>query len=420
MQSQHRSKRRNQTMGRLSLSMIGSMLACMLILAGVDRTAAAVDAVAEVRVVEQTPAAPESPTLHQTARGLAKSGWSSIKEVGNTQLTRIGRSKVTLFGMIKMGLILLLAYALSWLLRRTIRRVQRSSNAANQSAFYTLERILHYAVLVIGLMIAMGSIGIDLSKLTLFVSAMGVGLGFGMQAIISNFVSGLIILFERHLKIGDFVELESGVTGEVREINIRATRITTNDNIDVLVPNSEFVNGRVVNWTLEDISRRLRVKFGVSYSTDKGSVREAVLQAALTVPFTRTDSTHRPQVWLIGFGDSSLDFELVVWLSPEAVKRPSTVHAAYCWAIDDALRSAGIEIPFPQRDLHVRSLFGLEAQAAQRFVRGIPESELQTGPEPAVAASANDALEEAVRLARSESQSAPPSAAEPGNEEKPR
>lgn len=324
----------------------------------------------------------------------------SLNDFLNSSLIVVGESVVTPFGLAKFVGILAGAWMLSWITRRALLRIEKNRDPSLRPAFYTVSRVFHYAVLVAGLMFAMASIGLDLSKLTLFVSAMGIGLGFGMQAVISNFVSGLIILFERHLKIGDFVDLESGVTGEVREINIRATRITTNDNIDVLVPNSEFVNGRVVNWTLDEVSRRIRVKFGVNYGVDKGKVREAILRAAASVPFTRSDERFKSQVWLTGFGDSSLDFELVVWLTPDAVKRPSTVHAAYCWAIDDALRDAGIEIPFPQRDLHVRSIFGLELDAARRFYRGeAAESPPQMHPEPSSPA-ANDALEEAIRLSQ--------------------
>ena len=319
-------------------------------------------------------------------------------------LFEIGDSALTLSGIVKLVLILILAYVISWLSRRAIARVQKSRSSDMQAAYYTVSRVVHYVIIIGGVMIGLSIIGLDLSRFTLFISALGVGLGFGMQAIIGNFVSGLIILFEQHLKIGDYVELESGVTGEVRAINIRATRITTNDNIDVMVPNSEFVNGRVVNWTLEEISRRVHVKFGVSYHAKKGAVREAVLKAAKAVPFTSKEDHQKPQVWLTGFGDSCLEFELVVWLSPDAVKRPSVVQAAYCWAIDDALREAGIEIPFPQRDLHVRSLFGLEGNDARQFMRS--ESPI-SNQEPMKhdiedIVTTNDALDEAVRLASEE------------------
>ncbi len=330
--------------------------------------------------------------------GLLESSFTQSAVLNRTWF-HINDVVVTPLSVSSFVLIIALAYVISWLLRRALKRIERNREPSVRPAFYAMSRILHYLLMIGGLMFALGAVGLDLSRLTLFVSALGVGLGFGMQAIIGNFVSGLIILFEQHLKIGDFVELESGVTGEVREINIRATRITTNDNIDVLVPNSEFVNGRVVNWTLKEMSRRVRIKFGVSYSANKAAVREAVLKAADTVPFTQNNDKQHPQVWLTGFGDSCLQFELVVWLGPEAIKRPATVQAAYCWAIDDALREAGIEIPFPQHDLHVRSLFGLEAESARRFVRGDANTveNLEPSKPGHSAASSNDALEDAIR-----------------------
>jgi small-conductance mechanosensitive channel len=146
------------------------------------------------------------------------------------------------------------------------------------------------------------------------------------------------------------------VHGHVRDIYIRSTRITTNDDIDILVPNSEFVNGRVVNWTLREVARRQKIPFGVAYGTDKELVKTAALEAAAAVTFTLSlDGPRGPQVWLTGFGDSSLDFQLVVWLNAEATRRPGAVIAAYYWALHTALEKYNIEIPFPQRDLHVKS-----------------------------------------------------------------
>lgn len=185
--------------------------------------------------------------------------------------------------------------------------------------------------------------------------ALGVGIGFGLQNIFSNFVSGIIILLERILKVGDFVDLQSGVMGRVSEINMRYTRITTNDAVDIIVPNSEFINGRVINWTLGDMTRRVHIPFGVAYGTDKELVRSCALKAASQLPYTIEDEDHQSDVWLTCFGDSSLNFELVVWVGIEGVRAPSKVLAKYLWAIETELGLAGVEIPFPQRDLHVRS-----------------------------------------------------------------
>ncbi|AWI74843.1 potassium transporter KefA [Parazoarcus communis] len=197
--------------------------------------------------------------------------------------------------------------------------------------------------------------GIDIASLAIVGGAMGVGIGFGLQNIFSNLVSGIIILLEKTLKLGDFVDLQSGAVGKVTEIGLRYTRVTTNDNVDVIVPNSEFINGRVTNWTFDDDLRRIHIPFGVAYGTDKDKVRDAVAAAARKVAGTILLPGREPEAWLVGFGDSSLDFELVVWVNHDLAMSPARTQARYLWEIDSALRAAGIEIPFPQRDLHVRS-----------------------------------------------------------------
>lgn len=273
-----------------------------------------------------------------------------------TELFKVGETVITYGSVFRVVVILIVAYIASRLLQNGLRRIASYRKSMAQSSVYALTRITHYVVMVIGFLIAVASIGIDLTKFAIFASALGVGVGFGLQNLISNFTAGIMLLFEKTLKVGDFVELESGVTGEVKEINIRSTIITTNDNIDIIVPNSEFVAGRMTNWTMRDTIRRLKVGFGVAYGTDKELVRKAVLEAAERVPHTLDDGSHRPpQVWLTEFGDSSLNFELVVWLKPEAVNRPSAVKAAFMWEIHTSLEEYDIEIPFPQRDLHIKS-----------------------------------------------------------------
>jgi small-conductance mechanosensitive channel len=272
-----------------------------------------------------------------------------------------GEVSVSVGGVIAAVLTFTIAWILSRALHRAFHRYAEQREVRMRSAIYTLSRLAKYALYFIAAMVALSFLGIPTTRFAVLVGALGVGLGFGLQAIFSNFISGIIMLFERSVRVGDFVELESGLHGEVRDINIRATLISTNDNIDILVPNSEFVTGRVVNWTHGDVSRRLRVPFGVAYGTDKELVKKAALEAAAEVPFTLAlEGARRPQVWLTGFGESSLDFELVVWLTAEATKRPGAVKAGYVWALDTALARYGIEIPFPQHDLRLRSLFGRE------------------------------------------------------------
>ena len=291
----------------------------------------------------------------QTAPKAVEHGLRQIGEWLNMGF-KLGGVRVTIGSVLAALLLLVLFMAGSTFLKYLLRRYGSRNQHVNQSSLYAIERVMHYLLMTIGVLWALSVAGIPMAKMTVFAGALGVGLGFGLQAIFNNFVSGLILLFERSLKVGDFVELASGVHGNVRDIYIRATRISTNDNIDILVPNSEFVNGRVVNWTLQDGARRLRVPFGVAYGTDKERVKMAALEAAAEVPFTLAEEGPRaPQVWLTGFGDSSLDFQLVVWLTPEATRRPSSVTAAYNWALHTALEKYNIEIPFPQRDLHVKS-----------------------------------------------------------------
>ncbi|QWC85131.1 mechanosensitive ion channel [Nocardioidaceae bacterium] len=317
------------------------------------------------------------------------------------ELFRFGQTVITTGSVAAALVALLVTGVLILAMRRSIRRYRRGRGQQYRSTLYTVQRIGTYTLLALGFFVAISLLGVPISRLAVVAGALGIGLGFGLQTIFSNFISGLILLFDKSLKVGDFVELESGVTGEVRDIKIRSTTIVTNDNIDILVPNSEFVEGRVVNWTYREVSRRMRIPFGVAYGTDKEVVKEAALKAAGEVPFTLAlEGARRPQVWLSEFGDSSLNFELVVWLNAEATKRPAAVKAAYNWALHTALAERELEIPFPQRDLNVRSFFGLaedDALEALNLERPEETGTGTTGP-PASAASedppANDAIED--------------------------
>ncbi|MDJ0335502.1 mechanosensitive ion channel [Salinibacterium sp. G-O1] len=306
---------------------------------------------------------------------------------------------ITLAEVLTAAGIIVAAVLIAFVLRVVILRRSRSSQSPHLSTWYTLSRLVTYTVLGIGFFAAIAALGVPLSEFALLGGALGVGLGFGLQSLFSNFISGIVLLIDKSLKVGDFVELESGVTGEVRDIKIRATTIVTNDNIDILVPNSEFVSGRVVNWTYRDVRRRLRVPFGVAYGTDKNTVKEAALEAAAAVPFTlHLDGPQRPQVWLVEFGSSSLNFELVIWLNPEATKKPAAVTAAYNWALHSALEAHGIEIPFPQSDLHVKTLLGLSGEDARRALglaeTAEPADAVSRAAQPVDAASDNDAVDD--------------------------
>lgn len=272
-------------------------------------------------------------------------------------LVHLGEQPISLGSLIVAALFVIAIWWLASLLERSLQRLaeKHADEPASYARMHVIGRILRYLTWVLGTLVGLNHLGIDLSNVAMLGSALAVGLGFGLQNIVSNFVSGIIILLERSLKVGDFVDLESGVQGHVREIAMRYTRIATNDSIDILVPNSQFINGRVVNWTHDDSFRRIHVPFGVAYGTPKEKVQTAGLAAARSVEGIVDNQRMPPAVWLVSYGDNSVNYELVVWAERRLTTRPSATHARLMWALDDQLHAHNIEIPFPQRDLHIRS-----------------------------------------------------------------
>jgi small-conductance mechanosensitive channel len=213
-----------------------------------------------------------------------------------------------------------------------------------------ISMLAYYGLLAVGFVVALAGAGIQLSQLTLLISALGVGIGFGLQNIVNNFVSGLILIFERPIKIGDVVEVGT-LTGEVQAIGIRASVVRTFSGSDVIVPNGNLISGTVINWTLSDRKRRIEIPVGVAYGTDLRRVQEILREVARKQ--AETLAVPGPQALFIGFGASSLDFELRFWTVSE---NWVGLKSAVAVEINDALAEAGIQIPFPQRDLHLRSV----------------------------------------------------------------
>jgi potassium efflux system protein len=256
--------------------------------------------------------------------------------------------------LVQVFLLIALLIAVFWISSRTKRFLFNRflvKSGLDRSLQYAIAQIVSNLVLVIGIFIVLENTGIHLGALTVFAGAVGVGVGFGLQNIASNFISGLVILAERPITIGDRVEV-AGVTGQVQQIRARSTVIVTNDNISMIVPNSKFIDSPVTNWTYGDPRVRFRIPIGVAYGSDVSQVREALIAAGRSNPHVLEDPA--PSVFLKQFGESSIDFELVVW-SAEMSHRPSRFKSDLNFAIEEKLREAGIEIPFPQRDLHIRS-----------------------------------------------------------------
>ncbi|WP_295189813.1 mechanosensitive ion channel domain-containing protein [uncultured Brevundimonas sp.] len=323
---------------------------------------------------------------------IQKLGLDTIEQ---SQIARIAGINLTLGGLVSAGVILLIAFAAHWLVTRSLRRVRERSDRSRQ-AIYLLERLAGYGIIAVGVMSALSAAGLNLSSLTVFAGALGIGVGLGLQGVVKEFVSGLFLIFDRMVSVGDYIEIEDiGIRGAIMEIGPRATRVRTNDNVNVLVPNSRFIEQPVTNWTMKGDTRRIHVPFTVAYGSDRGQVRDAVLAAARASPFTLPETEARKsQVWLVAFGDRGLSFELVVWPTRDAVKRPAAIHAAYTWLIADALDAAGVEVPVPQTDLRLRTAFGLDGEEAlKRLGYGVGSPPRPTGPQ-SPARTANDAADD--------------------------
>jgi small-conductance mechanosensitive channel len=256
--------------------------------------------------------------------------------------------------LVQIFLLIALLIAVFWFSSRTKRFLFNRflvKSGLDRALQYAIAQIVSNLVLVIGIFIVLENTGIHLGALTVFAGAVGVGVGFGLQNIASNFISGLVILAERPITIGDRVEV-AGVAGQVQQIRARSTVILTNDNIAMIVPNTKFIDSPVTNWTFGDPRVRFRVPIGVAYGSDVNKVRDALIAAGRSNSHVLEDPA--PSVFLKQFGESSIDFELVVW-SSEMSHRPSRFKSDLNFAIEEKLREAGIKIPFPQRDLHIRS-----------------------------------------------------------------
>jgi small-conductance mechanosensitive channel len=194
-------------------------------------------------------------------------------------------------------------------------------------------------------------IGINLTGLAFFIGILSVGIGFGLQNIANNFVSGLILLFERPIKPGDMVSV-GDTEGRVQEIQMRATTVLTRDNVTIIVPNSQLVSEKVINWSHKDPKVRIHIPIGVAYGSDVQLVTELLLKVAKGHPQVMDEPP--PNVWFVDFGDSSLNFELLVWINNPILRKQ--IQSDLNYAIDAVFRQHNVTIPFPQRDLHLCSL----------------------------------------------------------------
>jgi small-conductance mechanosensitive channel len=207
-------------------------------------------------------------------------------------------------------------------------------------------------------MIAVGSLGIDMTSISLIAGALSIGIGFGLQTVVSNLIAGIILMFERTIRIGDTIEISDTLRGTVTDMRIRSTTIKTVDNIDIIIPNSSFIQNNVINWTLEDTSKRQHISFIVAYGTDIEYLKKVVLDELehSDLKYIRDDSNKQPEVWMKAMNSSSIDFELLVWVEWDNKLRPNSLKSDFLILIYNTLNKYGIQIPFPQLDLHVKHM----------------------------------------------------------------
>lgn len=278
------------------------------------------------------------------------SWWEKVQRVLEYPFLRIGEAELTLAKVsVFVGLIVLLFWGVSlirrWMVNRLLTRGQMDLHGRQATG-----TIVSYVLLLIGFMVILQTLGIDLTTLNVLAGAIGVGIGLGLQDVANNFISGLIILFERPVKVGDRIVV-GDVEGQVFEIRARSTTVIANDNIAIIVPNSKFVTENVINWSYTDPKIRFRIPVGVAYGSDPRLVERALLEAASEVSDVLADP--EPTVVFLEFGDSSLNFQLRAWTTTH-LHQKSVFVSSLNFAIHRKLADYEIPVPFPQRDLHLK------------------------------------------------------------------
>lgn len=280
-------------------------------------------------------------------------------DVWNFQLTEIDKSSITV-GKVSIALALVIfGFILSKYLSRRLATRLLPVLRFHTGAISAIESIAFYFLLVLFVLVAFRIVHIPLTAFTLLGGAIAIGVGFGSQNVMSNFISGLILLAEQPIRVGDIIDF-SGTRGTVKRIGARSTEVTTPENYDVMVPNSTLLQSSVVNWTRSNNQVRRSVKVGVAY----GSPVEQVKDILLSIPKSLDGilASPSPDVFFTDFGESSLDFELRFWVSVHSINEALRLESQTRFAIERAFRDANIVIAFPQRDLHLDSLKPLEVR----------------------------------------------------------
>lgn len=287
-------------------------------------------------------------------KNILKTSWNIISE----PIFTLNGSPISMLKIILAIFIFLIGIFGGGFYKTSIKRITNNSKSINLATRTILSNIGNYVIVITAFFVALNVMGIDLSSMALVAGALSVGIGFGLQNIVSNFVSGIILMFERSIKIGDFVELSDTLRGHVSDIRMRSTTLNTNGNIDVIVPNRNFIEGNVINWTMHDKLKRFDIPFGVAYGTKLEHVIDVIVEAVANSGYKDILVTQDKytNVIMTGLGSSSVNFTLQVWIHGEEILAPSKTTSRFLIIIYNTLYAHGIEIPFPQHDLHIKSL----------------------------------------------------------------
>lgn len=277
--------------------------------------------------------------------------WTAVWSGFNTPLFSLGGDPITPLSILVLIIIILMTWIIAgrarWLLERRVSQL----TGMNEGTLHAIGALVRYGILFMGFFVGLRSVGFQLDAFLVILGALGVGIGFGLQNIANNFVSGLILLVERPVKVGDVINV-GGELGSVERVGIRATTLRKFDQTQAIVPNGELISATVTNWTLDDRRARLDFTVGVAYGSDTQLVENILREAVIAHPNVLSDP--EPRILFVEFGDSSLNFRILAYVNDlsERLTSLSDLH----FSIDTAFRNQQIEIPFPQRDLHLRSI----------------------------------------------------------------
>ncbi len=269
-----------------------------------------------------------------------------------------GNNRITIGVLVISAAIIYCSFLISWIVEKMLIDQVLFKRRMEKGARISIARLVHYVIVVAGFLLAISALGIEITKLTIMISALGVGIGFGLQGIVNNFVSGLVLLFEQPIRVGDIIEL-NGMWGEIKHIGIRSTLVRNFDHADLIVPNADLISTQVTNWTLEDRESRLTIGVGVAYGSNVELVMETLLECASNN--NHVSESPSPQSLFLNFGESTLDFELRVFV-PASMRIP--IRSELHLAIDKRFRENDITIAFPQQDVHVSVIESGEKQVA--------------------------------------------------------